>query len=64
MGVLPNWDQWIEEPLIEHELGAIRACVNRQAPFGAPTWQERLAQLFGLESTLRPRGRPRIPERK
>jgi putative transposase len=59
-----NWNQWIEEPLFNHDLVAIRTCVNRQAPFGVPTWQERLAQLFGLESTLRPRGRPRLPERK
>jgi putative transposase len=59
-----NWNQWLEEPLVDQELATIRTCVNRQAPFGSPTWQERLAQLFGLESTLRPRGRPRIPERK
>ena len=27
-------------------------------PFGAPEWQQQLATTLGLESTLRPRGRP------
>jgi len=31
---------------------------NAAARFGAPAWQERTAKLLGLESTLRPRGRP------
>ena len=59
-----HWNQWLDEPIVEQELAAIRTCVNRQAPFGSPTWQERVAHLFGLESTLRPRGRPRIPQTK
>lgn len=54
-----NWSQWLEEPLLDQELVAIRTCVNRQAPFGIPGWVERLAKIFGLESTLRPPGRPR-----
>ena len=54
-----DWYHWVDEPLSERELMHIRTCVNRQAPFGTPRWQEQLANLSGLESTLRPRGRPR-----
>ncbi len=54
-----NWNQWIEQPLSALELLRIRTCVNRQAPFGTSDWQEKLVKQTGLESTLRPRGRPR-----
>src|SRR2546427_663020 len=59
-----NWTQWLEEPLFEQEPAALRTCVNRQAPFGALPWIDRLAKACGLESTLRPRGRPRVPQTK
>ena len=50
--------QWINQPLVAHELTALRTCVNRHQPFGTPEWQQQLATTLGLESTLRPRGRP------
>ena len=28
-------------------------------PFGDDAWRERIARLLGIESTLRPQGRPR-----
>ena len=49
---------WIDQPLVAHELTTLRTCVNRQQPFGTPEWQQQLATTLGLESTLRPRGRP------
>lgn len=49
---------WIDQPLFEQELTALRICVNRQQPFGTPEWQQRFATALGLESTLRRRGRP------
>jgi len=49
---------WIDQPLVAHELTALRTCVNRQQPLGAPECQQQLATTLGLESTLRPRGRP------
>jgi REP-associated tyrosine transposase len=55
-----SYHEWLEEPLLEHELLALRTSVNRQAPFGAPPWQVRVAEDLHLESTLRPRGRPRL----
>ncbi|MDH5668630.1 MAG: transposase [Nitrospira sp.] len=54
-----RWEHWIDHPLVEHELTALRTAVNRQQPFGTAAWQARIARTLGLESTLRPRGRPR-----
>jgi putative transposase len=41
------------------ELETVRVSVQRGRPFGEEAWVRRLAKRFGLESTLRPRGRPR-----
>jgi putative transposase len=59
-----TWNEWVEEPLYAHELDAIRTCVNRQAPFGTHAWRLSVAQACGLQSTLRPRGRPAKPQTK
>lgn len=49
---------WIDQRRVAHELTALRTCVNRQQPFGTSEWLQQLATALGLESTLRPRGRP------
>jgi putative transposase len=54
-----NWLEWVNEPLTINELAAVRRSVIRGSPYGAPSWIERTAKRLGLESTLRPRGRPR-----
>ena len=59
-----NWEQWVEEPLVDHELITMRACVNRQSPYGSPTWQQQIVTMLGLESTVRLRGRPRKSSEK
>jgi len=41
------------------ELEALRTSVQRGRPFGNEAWVLRTAKRFGLESTLRPRGRPK-----
>lgn len=57
---LPDqWTQYIDEPFSEKELEKLRQSVNRQSPFGSIDWQKKICLEFGLESTLRPRGRPR-----
>ena len=38
--------------------GAVRTAIRRGSPLGGAQWQHRLAKRIGLESTLRPRGRP------
>ena len=59
-----DWLQWIDQPLFDHELTALRTCVNRQQPFGTADWQAVIATTLGLESTLRQRGRPRKSSEK
>ena len=54
-----NWLEWVNEPLRAAELAALRQCVNRRAPFGSAIWVQKAAERLGLQSTLRPRGRPR-----
>jgi len=41
------------------ELEAVRISVQRGRPFGGEDWVRRLVTRFSLESTLRPRGRPK-----
>ena len=57
---LPNWVRRVNEPLRDKELAAVRWSVKRGNPFGHETWVESIARRLNLESTLRPRGRPRV----
>ncbi len=41
------------------ELEALHLCVNRGTPYRQGPWLVRTVRKLGLESTLRPRGRPR-----
>ena len=52
-----DWLDWLDKPLFDHELRAVRTCVNRQQPFGTDSWRSITAVALGLESTLRQRGR-------
>jgi putative transposase len=54
-----NWLGYVNEPGTEAELEALRRSVARGAPFGDERWQRRAAEQLGLQSTLRPRGRPK-----
>ncbi len=53
-----NWLEWVHAAMTPAELEALRRCVNRGSPFGDAGWSEKTAKRLGLESTLRPRGRP------
>jgi putative transposase len=53
------WVPYVNAPQTEEEIAAIRKCVLRGQPFGHDRWVRRTAERLGLESTLRPRGRPR-----
>ena len=53
-----RWRQHVQSPQTEAELEALRRSVVRGCPFGEASWQERTAKRLGLQSTLRPRGRP------
>ena len=53
-----RWTEDVNRPMAEPELESLRRCVNRGTPCGTPLWQRRIVARLGLESTLRPRGRP------
>jgi putative transposase len=58
-----NWVAHVNAVQTEAELLALRRSVSRGAPFGDERWSERVAKRLGLESSLRPRGRPRKQEK-
>jgi putative transposase len=53
-----RWSEWVNRVAVKGELDAIRRSVNRQNPYGDSDWQKMIIRKFGLESTVRPRGRP------
>jgi putative transposase len=57
-----DWVTRVNKPMPESELDAVRQSVRRSCPFGTHEWQVATADRMGLQSTLRPRGRPRKQE--
>ena len=55
-----DWSTWVNRPQSEAEEAALVRCIRRGTPFGDDRWRVRTARRLGLESTLRPRGRPRL----
>jgi putative transposase len=53
-----NWLTLVDRAETEAELLALRRSVLRGAPFGTEAWQTETARRLGLESSLRPLGRP------
>jgi len=53
-----NWVKWVNQPQSADELAALRRGVQRGTPFGSNRWIGSTATQLGLESSLRPRGRP------
>jgi len=54
-----NWVWRVNQPERKDELDALRQSGRRGRPFGTELWQHRISKRLGLESTFRPRGRPR-----
>ena len=54
-----DWVARVNRPQMASELEALRVSVQRGRPFGEEGWVRRMAKRFGMESTLRPRGRPK-----
>lgn len=52
------WNEWVNRPLTEAELAAVRECALRERPYGDRAWVYGAADRLGLRSTLNPRGRP------
>jgi putative transposase len=57
-----GWTAHVNRAENERELMALRRSVARGAPYGDELWQQQTVVALGLESTLRPRGRPRKEE--
>src|SRR5262245_21388133 len=55
----PAWLKRVNEPLSAADLQRLRDSVAHERPFGSETWTQSIAKDLGLESSLRPRGRPR-----
>jgi|UniRef100_A0A7C6AGX3 putative transposase len=53
-----HWTKFVDEPLSFNDLEKLRNSINRQAPYGEEEWQIQICKNLGLESTIRPRGRP------
>lgn len=61
-GPIPRPSDWLDRvnrPLNQAEFEALRKCIRRGRPFGTEGWVKTIARRLGLESALRPRGRPR-----
>jgi putative transposase len=54
-----DWLACVNRAETQAELKAVRRCEERGRPLGSADWVERTTRQFGLESTTRPRGRPR-----
>jgi putative transposase len=54
-----KWSEFVNESISEKELEKLRQSVTRQSPYGDSLWQVHVSKTFGLESTIRPKGRPR-----
>jgi putative transposase len=54
-----GWTGIVNRSQPELELTAIRRSLTRGCPYGSAGWTARTVRALGLESTLRPRGRPR-----
>ena len=54
-----DWLAYVNRPQTDKELDALRQAVHRGRPFGSSTWQNVTIKKLGLESTCRPRGRPK-----
>jgi len=56
----PGWVDYVNAPQTEAELIAVRHSVQRGCPLGEESWSEKAVRRLGLESTLRPQGRPKL----
>jgi len=54
-----DWVDLVNQPMTESELAGVRASINRSRPFGHTEWTMRTIRKFGLNSSVRSRGRPR-----
>lgn len=54
-----NYIAWVNQPMNDSDLQAIRRCVEKGCPYGTEIWTLKTAKQLGIESTLHQRGRPK-----
>jgi putative transposase len=59
-----RWLEWVDGVETELELEALRRCILRGCPYGDEDWQKRTVKHLGLESSMKPPGRPKRVEDK
>ncbi|MBS3822048.1 MAG: hypothetical protein KGY81_09840, partial [Phycisphaerae bacterium] len=59
-----DWLRYVNRPPTDDERAALRRCMQRGCPFGRERWVKQMAREYNLESTLRPRGRPKNKGKK
>jgi putative transposase len=55
------WQAAVNQPLTLDKLESLRQSIVRGTPQGTSQWVEQTAVSYAMESTIRPRGRPRKP---
>ncbi len=53
------WLDFVNNTETEAEVAALRKCIKRGSPFGSEDWTKAAVKDLRLESSLRPRGRPK-----
>ena len=56
----PRWTRYVNRPQSPAEEAAIAESIKRGRPYGPEPWRRAVAAELGIESSLRPRGRPRV----
>jgi putative transposase len=56
---LTKWVERVNAPLTENDLAQFQLSLLRGCPYGSEKWVDKTVKRCGLESTLRPRGRPK-----
>jgi putative transposase len=54
-----DWRRFVNRAEPAADLDALRASSQRGRPFGTLPWRDEMIRRFALDSTLRPRGRPK-----
>lgn len=58
IAISPDYLEQVNISLVEKELKYIRVSVLKNRPYGNDDWTDKIVKKFGLEITLRQRGRP------
>ena len=56
----PGWLEHVRQALTPRKIVAIQQSLARGNPLGREDWSKRTIKRLGLESTIRPRGRPKM----